>query len=196
VRTAELTDRDLAIQFGQKGDPKAFAELVARWDQRVFAFLWKAAGDPEAANDLRQDVFVRLYCYGHTYKPEYAFSTWLFQIVRNVSKTWQSRQNRLRTLEEPAANQPDIAEAADVSSNPFDCAVRTERQDRLSAAIGRLSVVEKELLLLRFNAGLTYREIAKVFGDPETTIKSRLYAVLGRIRKALRDEDVPERSHE
>lgn len=175
-----LDERDLMVRVGRRQDAAAFAELVRRWDQRILAFLTKATGDAEAAKDLRQEVFLRLYRYGASYDPAYAFSTWLYRITRNVLTTWRTKQGKSRAVDGAVE-----AERADGAPNPRDCAVGAERNHQLRAAIAKLSVEERELLLWRFEAGLSYRTIGEIQGAPETTVKSRVYALLGRLRESL-----------
>ena len=80
---ADSTDREIMAAYTRTGDPGAFEHLVRRWDDRVFGFLAKATGDLEAAKDLRQEVFIRLYRHGASYDPQFAFTTWFFRIFSN-----------------------------------------------------------------------------------------------------------------
>lgn len=174
-----LDDRDLMVRTRRSDGAEGFAELVNRWDRRVLSFLTKASGDPEAAKDLRQEVFLRVHRYRASYDPTYAFSVWLFRIVSNVLCTWQTKQRRRRLVGVPTE------EPADPSPSPSDCASRAEVADQVRAVIGKLSPGERELLLLRFDLELSYREIAEIQGAPETTVKSRVYTVLQHLRKSL-----------
>src|SRR5690606_40458799 len=79
-------------RFSRKGVTAAYAELVRRWDRRVLSFLYKACGDYESAKDLRQEVFVRVFRYGAGFRPEYAFTTWLFRIASNTMNTWKRKE--------------------------------------------------------------------------------------------------------
>ena len=174
-----LDDRELIVRAARDGDAEAFADLVQRWDRRLLAFLTKATGDPDAAKDLRQEVFLRLHRYRTSYDANYAFTTWLFRIVANVLATWHAKNLRRSTSRAP------LQDAADTSPSPSDCASHTETVDQVRAAIGKLSPAERQMLLLRFDLELSYREIAEILGAPETTVKSRLYALLQRLRQSL-----------
>ena len=148
------SDRDLMVRVARRKDAKAFDELVRRWDRRVLAFLTKATGDPEAAKDLRQEVFVRIYRYADTYDPGYAFTTWLFRIVSNVRRTWSTKRARVRAFEQ-VSNDVGIPEATDPAPSPSDCAARTEFTDRLRVAIAMLPESDRELVLLRMDVELS-----------------------------------------
>ena len=82
------------IRIGRRRDRGAFEELARRWDGRVLAYLAKSCGDLDAAEDLRQEAFVRLWRHGGRYDPRFAFSTWLFRVVGNVLRTWRAAQGR------------------------------------------------------------------------------------------------------
>ena len=180
------TDRDLLIAFGQRGDQAALEALILRWDQRVLAFLAKATGDYEAARDLRQEVFLRLYRYGSTYKAEFAFTTWFFRLVRNVLFTWRARQAKAPRTTEAQADRDRIV---DLRPTPRETAAQRETLEAVMEAIEELTASERELLLLRFDVGLSYREIAEIQETPETTIKSRVYTLLGRLKERLESGD-------
>lgn len=174
-----LTDNDLMLRFSRTGDEAAFAALVRRWDGRVLAFLTKAAGDYHAALDLRQEVFIRLYRYGRTYDPAYAFTTWFFRIVSNVLNTWRAKQAR---LPRPTTGNGPTGGAQE---NPRRSAILHEIGGGIEKAVAELSPKERELVLLRLHLELSYREIGEILNEPETTVKSRFYSILGRLRGAL-----------
>lgn len=187
VVARQCDDRELMCQAGRNGDVGAFTELVRRWEHRVLAFLTKATADADAAKDLRQEVFLRLHRYRGTYDPRYAFTTWLFRIVRNVLSTWRVREERT-----PWA-PPVWADPADASPGPAERASRAETSQRVRGAIAQLDPCERELLLHRFDLDMSYREIAEIQGAPETTVKSRIYTLLERLRCTL-DQAADERS--
>ncbi len=180
-------DRDLMLRFGQRGDRTAFEELVRRWDGRVYGFLAKACGDLEAADDLRQEVFLRVWRYGGSYNARFAFSTWLFRIVGNALRTWKVRNARRRRTISIDQEEAAYAEPADPSPDPRERLARSESANAVRSTIARLEVEERELLLLRFDLEMSYREIAEIKEAPESTVKSRLYTLLGRLRKDLQN---------
>lgn len=176
------TDSELLIAFGRRRELTAYEALVARWDHRVLAFLVKSTGDYEAAQDLRQEVFVRLFRYAGTYKPEFAFTTWFFRIVRNVLSTWRTKESkRLRLIERDA----DMPRIVDLRPTPRARAEESESYGVVRDAIERLAPDEREVLLLRFELGLSYREIGEIQDTPETTVKSRVYKLLGALKQSL-----------
>jgi RNA polymerase sigma-70 factor (ECF subfamily) len=148
----------------------------------------------DTAEDLRQEVFVRVYRYARTYNPDFAFSTWLFRIATNALNTWRSGQNRRDTYEVPSAGEDEALEPIDFSPNPREAAVLGETVDRVREVIERLPVVERELLLLRLDLDFSYREIGEVQDVPETTVKSRFYNLMVRLRRELKEFEYVERT--
>lgn len=180
---AAQTDQELLLAFRNRGDEAAYVELTGRWDVRVLSFLRKATGDGEAAKDLRQEVFLRVFRFARTYDAQYAVSTWIWRIVYNTLSTWRSRHRLLRWRE--SAQDMPTKNAADYRPSPADAASEHERQTRVQEAIEALPAQEKALLLLRFQAGLSFVEISRALEVPETTIKSRMYKTLERLRLPL-----------
>ena len=181
-----MTDQELMERFSRKGDTGAYEELVRRWDRRVLSFLYKSCGDYEAAKDIRQEVFLRVFRYGAGFRPEFAFTTWLFRIASNTMNTWKrkemNRSHGVRRLEL-------LAPPSEGRENPESAAERAEAGARLRDALDALSENERQLLLLRFDLGMSYREISEVLETPETTLKSRLYTLLGRLKADLRERE-------
>jgi RNA polymerase sigma-70 factor (ECF subfamily) len=183
--TENASDRDLMTRFAKHRDRQAFEILARRWDARVVAFLAKACGDLDSAEDLRQEVFLRVYRYADRYDPRYAFSTWLFRIACNVRKTWARGQGR--RIE--TTGWDDVAEAVarlpDSAPGALERLAQGEARDRLRGEIARLEPDERELLLLRFEREFGFREIAEIQETPETTVKSRFYRILEKLKSRV-----------
>ena len=171
-------------RFVWHNDRESYEELVARWDQRLYSFLVKASSDVEAAKDLRQEVFIRVFKYSTTFDPEQSFPVWLFQIARNALASWYAKNNRTRQREIPESYGAMFS-IADPSKGPSADAIASEKKYLMEQVLSRFTPQERELLLLRMELDLNYREIGEILDTPETTVKSRVYSLLGRIRKEL-----------
>jgi len=187
--TTILTDKALMRSLKRRRNDAAFETLVHRWDARVLAFLVKASGNREAAKDLRQEVFIRLYRYGSTYNPDYSFPTWLFQIASNVLSTWHAKEARglqgLWRFEEDSGGIP----LRDPRPGPRELAALDELNVRVEDALSQFTLKDRQLLLLRLDLELSYPEIADIMGAPETTVKSRFYATVKRLRLKIQETE-------
>lgn len=188
------TDRDLIRAVGACRDYDALAELVRRWDRPIYDFLAKASGNLESAKDLRQEVFLRVFRHASTYDPRYAFTTWLFRIAVNQLRTWQSHERRPDRATVPLDDVLDLPAMAEQYPPPDRLAMRVEMKERVRLTMNALEEHEREILLLRFQLDMNYREIGDVLGIPETTAKSRVYSLLLRLRDPLSDYRAAERT--
>ncbi len=128
------------------------------------------------------------------YNPEYSFPTWLFQIASNVLSTWQAKDARgLRQLwrfGEEAGRIPLV----DPGPGPRELATLDELNGRIEVAMKQFTLKERQLLLLRLDLELSYPEIADIMGAPETTVKSRFYATVKRLRSEIQEAELADQA--
>ena len=187
----DSTDKALVRAVAISADRVAFDALVRRWDARIFGFLAKAGNDFEAAADMRQEVFIRVWKYAESYNDAYAFSTWVYRIAHNVLHSWRAKSNGRFTRSLDA--REDSWEAPGVY-RPDESAMSSEIDRRVRAAINGFSVNDRELLLMRLQSEMPFREIGEVLGIPETTAKSRTYRLMTELREQLADVHAATRS--
>jgi len=183
--TEQPSDRDLMARYAREGDVQAFETLLQRWDSRIVGYLAKSCGNLDTAEDLRQEVFLRIYRYGKRYDSRYAFSTWLYRIATNTLRTWLAANGNGRGALSLDDKDSGPLEAPDNARNPRECAEQDESARQVRRAIARIEPEGRELLLLRFDQELSYREIGEILDMPETTAKSRAYRTLERLREIL-----------
>ena len=179
------------------GDRDAFAVLVERHGGRIHAAILRMVGDPEAANDLSQETFLKAFAALASFRKGAAFSTWLYAIALNQVRTEFRRRKSVKgqamlSLDAVAAGPGDdtggrAAEPAGAGPGPADEAERREEAERLRKALLRVDEEYREAVVLRDLEGLTYEEIAEATGVPPGTVRSRIH----RGRAALRDLLVP-----
>jgi RNA polymerase sigma-70 factor (ECF subfamily) len=157
--------------------PEAFAALYERHVDAIYRYLQVRAGTDEAA-DLTQQVFLKAFAALPKYKARgLPFSAWLFRIARNLAA--DRHRSRFRTPEEllPGVAQPGSA------ANPEETALRTEMYERLRSLLVELDLEKRELLALRFAAGLSSRQIAGVTGRSEAAVKKQLTRILRTLKE-------------
>ena len=170
----------------QKGDRAAFDQLFARYSTPLVSFLARMVSDRGKAEELAQEVFVRIHQARSRYQPRAKFSTYLFGIAHNLALNELDRAYRKRetVLEEHAAAQlPSEAPPVEAQLD----AKYTAR--RLEAGLAKLPERQRAALLLRSREGMSYSEIAKALGASPSGVKSRIHRaregrleILGRER--------------
>ncbi len=154
------------------GSAEAFERLARAWATRVAALARAMVGAADA-EDLTQETLLKAWQALPSLKDPARFGAWLFTIARNLGR------NRLRTL----ARRGSTLALDDEPVAPPEVVV--DENDRLRQAVAGLSATQREVVRLRYEAGMSYREIAAALGIPEKRVKSRLYDAKSLLRKAL-----------
>jgi RNA polymerase sigma factor (sigma-70 family) len=186
-RDAAGRDAD-AIRRCLAGDREAFAELVARHQDRVYGLgLRGCAGDRAEAADLAQECFVRAWAALGRFDPRRPFRPWLLRIAVNLC-----RDRARRRAARPAGPPPGDgkwAEPADPADGPQDLVVRAEERRRVRAAVAALPPDQRLLLALAYDQELPLAEIAAILGLPQTVVSSRPYRARRTIAARLQEEE-------
>jgi RNA polymerase sigma-70 factor (ECF subfamily) len=186
-----LEDPEVALMMRVRaGDDGAFAELVQRYRARVFGSFVKRLGDRQEAEDLTQEVFLRLYRYRQRYQPRARFATWLFHVSQNVARNaLRSRRRRpalrLEALASPA--DPATAEAllADRGEAPSRRIERSELAGVVRAAVSSLAGRQRAAVELHQFHDRTYAEVAAELDMTPKAAKSLLYRARNELRETL-----------
>jgi RNA polymerase sigma-70 factor (ECF subfamily) len=175
------SDADLAKE-ALAGSEAASRALVARYATPAVNFAFRFVHDRALAEDLAQEGFLRVFQRLHTYDPERKFSSWFFQVLRNVTIDYL-RVNRLPTssLDELTEGGFEGAAADRESSSPEHLAGQGELAGALEQAMTKIRPEYREVVVLRYQEGLTHPEIAEILGLPSGTVKTYLH----RARKEL-----------
>jgi RNA polymerase sigma-70 factor (ECF subfamily) len=181
------------------GDVRAFETLLARYEKPIWSFLHRFVRDAEAAEDLLQEVFLRVVRdaqdSGPAWKGEAKFSTWLYTIARNLCID-RARRTAVRGSSSPSIDGPTDGEAEAATLHeriaapgPATDAVVAGRQAarRIDRAVAELPDDQREVFLMREVMEMPFAEIASVVGVSEPTVKSRMRYALEKLRAALAD---------
>ena len=175
---AQLVSRALA------GSEDAYREIVVRFQRPIYSLILRMVRDTGQAEDLAQEVFVKAFGALENFDRSRKFSSWLFKIAHNAAID-QLRRRELETvpLETPVDEHPDLlAVLADRQGETPEAALARRSLARaIEEAVGCLRPRYREVVILRFQEGLAYEEIAAVTGLPLGTVKTHLF----RARKAL-----------
>jgi len=170
-------DARLMLAF-RDGDRRAFESLFSRYTPRVLTFLTRMVRDRARAEELTQDVFLRVYKAADRYEASARFSTWIFGIAHNLALNDLARAHRRYEQADgalEALGAPDPAAGADEKLD----ALRTH--SRLERALASLPERQRAALLLRSEQGLSYEEIAEALSATVSSVKSLIH----RAREAL-----------
>lgn len=173
-------DRELIIQL-QQGSLDALGDLYDRFRQMVYRTALAITSDPEAANDLLQDVFLRLYRFADRIDPQRPIEPWLYRMTANLAYTWVKRRNRwIRPLE-------DLADWLVGSSrnSPQEAAEMNDDWQRVQQAIAGLPLPQRVVVVLYYLNDLSLQEISEILDVPVGTVKSRLHYGRNTLKRSL-----------
>lgn len=164
-------------------------ELIVRYQHRLLRYLLFLTGNRETAEDLFQEVWMRVLVRGGQFDGRSRFETWLFTIARNLVIDFR-RKRTMNSLDEliDGATEDDRSmafEVADEGPTPYDRLSNLEDRERIAAMLLDLDTLHREVLVLRFHEDLSLDEIAKVTRAPLSTVKSRLYRGLAMLKPRL-----------
>lgn len=189
----EQLDPDVRLMLQVKDDQAAaFEELVRRYQVRLVAIFQQTLGSREQAEDLAQEVFLRIYRARKTYEPRSRFSTWLFTIANNVAHN--ARRSRARRKEVQLAGRKSssilagsLSQLVEAASGlmPTRCLDRSERAELVNLAMETLNERQRMAVLLSKFEGMSYADISETMGLSVSAIKSLLSRARGNLREVL-----------
>ena len=180
----ELVERYLA------GEPRRFQELVERYQDRMVNFIQRAIGDRDRAQDLAQEVFIRVYRHLNRFDREKKFSTWIYTIASNLAKNELRNRSRnplvlFQTLTSSWDDDHRPLQFEDSSMRPDDLFRKRQLQQMVEQAAGELPAHHREVFILREIEGKSYEEIAEITGTQLGTVKSRLNRARNRFAQII-----------
>ena len=168
-------DREIELRLVVRlkaGDPAAFEAIYEAYRPRLFGFLVRLSRRRDVAEDLLEETWLRLVTRCATLTDDARLGPWLFTVARNLYYSWR----RSRAVDLSRTSELDPAwPAPESGDSPFEAAARRELERRLEAALARLPLRDRELLLLVGVEGLTPSEAARVCGLPPVTLRARLH---------------------
>ena len=171
------------VQQCLQGDGSAWEELVRQHSRRVFNICYRFTGNRTEAEDLAQDVFLRIYKTLGSYRSAYGgFATWMTSVTRNLLIDHYRRTKRDRVTDSLDDAMPVVENKASSARRPDEQALLGELSSQVQSALTRLSPELREAVILRDLQQLDYSEIQTVLAVPEGTVKSRINR--GRIELA------------
>jgi RNA polymerase sigma-70 factor (ECF subfamily) len=187
-RTDRLSDEQLMTNLGGAEVEAALSQLYDRYSRTVFGVGLNILGDRSLAEELVQEVFLKVWRSSATFDPSRgSFSTWLYRVTRSVAlDLYRKRANRVRPVSDGDSH---IATTRDSSAGPQEVVDESWLSWRVSRAIEMLDAPHREVIDLAYFAGLSQREISERTGVPLGTVKTRTASAYKRLRKELSVQD-------
>ena len=190
------SDEDLMMAF-RDGEAAAFEQLVARHKRGLYNFLLRSVHNKARAEEMLQEVCLRVIRAKDRYQRTARFTTWIYTIARNLCVDESRRQKFRRTVPLEAKRRGrggdlglsvlDVTESKQVST---DVASEGNKiRERVAEAIRNLPDDQREVFMMRQFGGLSFKQIGEAVGAPENTVKSRMRYALEKLRGDLRDID-------
>ncbi len=177
----------------QSGNESALTDIMKRYQEQLYRFIYRYVGNAAEAQDLLQETFVRVYFQCHRYQPRASFKTWLYQIALNLCRD-HSRRNRWRRLWSrmlsgnealvPTYNEGDLTHIATSSSTPAEQVITADEMNQTLSAIESLPHVLKTAMILHVLEGNSQQECAEILGCTSKAIETRI----SRSRKILKQK--------
>jgi len=168
-------DREIELRLVARlkaGDPAAFEAIYEAHRPRLFGFLVRLSRRRDVAEDLLEETWLRLVTRAATLTDDARLAPWLFTVARNLYFSWR----RSRAVDETRVTELDPSwPAPDRGDSPFEAAAQAELERCVEAALGRLPLRDREVLLLVGVVGLTPSEAAAACGLPAVTLRARLH---------------------
>ncbi len=181
------------VEAAQRGDQRAFAQLVALHDRRVLRIALRLLRSPDDARDAYQDAFLKVYRKLDTFRFQCRLNTWIYRIATNVCLDHLRRRKArpefgaLETAEAQGRSPLQLAADARPSSSPERVARSGEISDRVELAMERLSDRERLVFTLRHYEGMRLREIGEATSMSEQAARQSLFRATRKLRKELHD---------
>ena len=182
-----MDDSLLIRKFCSDGDGEAAAELLGKYERALYQFIWQMLHHSQDCEDAMQETFSKALRALPRYREEDYFKSWLFRIGRNEAINIIRRRRRTVVAESPEEHleaDPLIDRRPAVS----EVMEQRERLRALDHAIARLPDVEREVLAMRLQGDLPFKEIAKIIGAPIGTVLSRMHSARKRLKPLLEPE--------
>ncbi len=188
AQIVSLSDEDLMARVAED-DERAFTELVGRFQGRVTNLISRVLNDRNSADDLAQEVFVRVFVHRRNYRRGSKFSTWIFTIAANLAKNEIRRRVRRRNWFSLDALtevfHDSVPQLADPTESRETGIEREQFQGEVGKAIATVPEKYRLALVLRDIEGLSYEEISDVLGVPGGTVRSRINRARSMLKRKL-----------
>lgn len=170
----QLADDEVMLKY-REGEALAMDELLRRYKNPVYRFAYRICLNTHEAEDVAQEVFLRLHQHKDAYRPQGKFSAWIFSIAHNLCLS-RLRKRRWQAMWPRKKDNPDeLIEVESPDPSPSDIAEENDQARQVRQGIQELPFLQREALVLREYQDLDYHEIARILKKPLNTVKTLIY---------------------
>ncbi len=176
------------IERARQGENLAFEQLIQRYDRRVMALALQLLGNRTDAEDVCQEVFMKVYQKIHQFQYRSEFYTWLYRIAVNCAITYRKKRRRYShtSIDATAEDENGYSRMpVDKESRTDAPLLQSELQEQIQSGMENLSLMQRTVFVLRFYQDFKIKEIAQIIGCTEGTVKNYLFRSTQKIRKKL-----------
>ncbi len=180
----ETSDEVLMLRVSE-GDSEAYETLYNRYRNRILTFVYRYVGQRDTAEDITQDVFLKIYRNPRAFDPRSRFVTWLYTVARNLAID-SLRRKRPRVSLHGEDDQPVLEPSVSESHGPVASTLMSELEENVQRVLQGLSDKLREVFVLCAMQGLSYEEVARIVGCPVKTVSSRLSRAREHFHRGLK----------
>jgi RNA polymerase sigma factor (sigma-70 family) len=177
-----ISDEELARQL-QQGNEKALETIIFRYHSKIFSYIYRMSKNYHSANDITQEVFIKICRSIKKYNPEFLFKTWIYAIASNTCKDYLKSAYVKNII--PGFEMPE--NILDNGDTPEAFLLKQDEREAIIGILNNLGDIHREVIILRFYEELKLEEIALVLNIPVGTVKSRLSTGLHNLKKLLKE---------
>ena len=178
-------DREIAlIEKCKEGDHSAFSSLIGLYNEKLFGYLFRFAGNRDLAKDWMQEVLIKTWKNINRYNEQNKFSSWLFSIAHNTAI---DGIRKLKTQSREILT--DNIDTNTLSENPYEKVIHDETKQVIERIVNGLPAKQKHVFLLRMHAELSFKEIADLTKEPLNTVLSHMHYAVKKLRNELKVND-------
>ncbi len=174
----ERTDYQL-VRECLEGCTESFSQLVTRYRKLVYSVVCKFSKDTEEAEDLSQEVFIKIFKSLGRYNPEFRFSTWTVKVATNICLDF-ARKKKLNFV-----SMDEYENIAETNNSPEDMLLMKEKTLFVRSAIESLPEIYRTPIVLYHHKGMSYKEIAEALNKPVSIVKNRIFRARLTLKESL-----------
>jgi len=180
-----LEENELIKQY-LKGDEKALEVLISKYLKLIYSFVYNNVGSAESAEDITQEVFVKVWKNLKKFDQKKDFKPWIFHIAKNTAIDFLRKKKSIpfSRFENEKGQNPLVE---NIAATPVNIIGKLSDKETVITAMEGLTEKEQKIITMRHTDGMSFKEIAEAFDESINTVKSRYRRVLGNLRKNIKE---------